>query len=192
VPVDDNRVAKLSSVGPNVDAAQSRPPFADSDSAVRWDSTCLEDEPLAVTKWNAYWKLAATERRGPRTRRAALTRGHRMDMLRTAVVDITTLVAASHALKSSPVEGDLGLQRKLRGRLRREIKRGSLAYIDALARTKRSVVDAALLAACRRAAEQQMTHAIAHQHCSARSWRMSLDRWTGSWWRDKTFGASQT
>jgi hypothetical protein len=87
-----------------------------------------------------------------------------MDLLRTAVVDITTLVATCHALKSGPAEGGPGLQRKLRGRLRREIKRGTLAYIDALARTKRGGVDAALLGACRRAAEQQMTQAIAHEH----------------------------
>lgn len=87
-----------------------------------------------------------------------------MDLLGTAVVDIATLVAACHALKSSPVEGALGLQRKLRGRLRREIKRGTLAYVDALARTKRGVVDAAVLAACRNASEQQMTHAIANEH----------------------------
>lgn len=87
-----------------------------------------------------------------------------MDLLRAAVVDITTLVAACHALKSSPVEGGPSLQHKLRGRLRRELKRGTVAYIDTLARTKRGGVDAALLGACRRAAEQQMTQAIAHEH----------------------------
>ena len=87
-----------------------------------------------------------------------------MDLLRTAVVDITTLVATCHALKSGPAEGGPALQRKLRGRLRREIKRGTLAYIDALARTKRGGVSAARLGACRRAAEQQMTQAIAHEH----------------------------
>jgi hypothetical protein len=37
------------------------------------------------------------------------------------------------------------------------------ACIDTLARAKRGVVDDALLAACRGAAEQQMPHAIAHQ-----------------------------
>lgn len=52
-----------------------------------------------------------------------------MDLLRTAVVDITKLVATCHALKSSPGEGDLAVQRKRRGRLRREIKRGTVAYI---------------------------------------------------------------
>jgi hypothetical protein len=87
-----------------------------------------------------------------------------MDLLKTAVVDITTMVATCHALKSTPVDGDLALQRKLRGRLRREIKRGTVAYIDTLARTKRGVVDATLLAVCRGAAEQKMAHAIAHEN----------------------------
>jgi hypothetical protein len=86
-----------------------------------------------------------------------------MDLLRTAVVDITTLVAASRALNSSPIEGEEVLQRKLRNRLRREIKRGTVAYIDALARTRRGAVDDALVAKCRVVAEQQMPHALAHQ-----------------------------
>ncbi len=86
-----------------------------------------------------------------------------MDLLRTAVVDITTLVATCHALKSSPIEGDAPPHRKLRNRLRREIKRGTLAYIDALARTRRGAVDDALLATCRQAAEQQMAQAITNQ-----------------------------
>lgn len=86
-----------------------------------------------------------------------------MDLLRTAVVDITTLVATCHALKAGPGQGDLALQGKLRGRLRREIKCGTVAYIDALARTRRGVVDDALLSTCRLAAEQQMAHAIANQ-----------------------------
>jgi len=86
-----------------------------------------------------------------------------MDLLRTAVVDITTLVATCHALKAGPVEGERVLQRKLRNRLRRDIKRGTVAYIDALARTKRGLLDATLLVTCRVAAEQQMAHALAHQ-----------------------------
>ena len=86
-----------------------------------------------------------------------------MDLLGTAVVDITTLVATCHALKSVPSDGDLGMQRKLRIRVRREIKRGTVAYIDTLARTKLGVVDHALLAECRVAAEQQMSHAISSQ-----------------------------
>jgi hypothetical protein len=86
-----------------------------------------------------------------------------MDLLTTAVVDITTMVATCHALKSGPAEGELVLPRKLRNRLRRDIKRGTVAYIDALARTRRGVVDDALLRKCRVAAEQQMAHALAHQ-----------------------------
>ncbi|MDP1902379.1 MAG: hypothetical protein Q8K96_18320 [Rubrivivax sp.] len=91
-----------------------------------------------------------------------------MDLLRTAVVDITTLVATCHALKSSPVDGELVLQRRLRNRLRRDIKRGTVAYIDALARTKRGVVDDALLVTCRVAAERQMARAVAHQELLGR------------------------
>lgn len=93
-----------------------------------------------------------------------------MDSLGTAVVDITTLVATCHALKAPPLEGDLAMQRKLRklrNRLRREIKRGTVAYIAAWARAdtsnRRGLVDDALLAACRLAAEQQMAHAITNQ-----------------------------
>jgi len=86
-----------------------------------------------------------------------------MDLLRTSVIDITTLVAACHALKSSPADGGAGLQRKQRNRLRRDIKRGTVAYIDALARTRRGVVDDALLVRCRMAAEQQMPRALEHQ-----------------------------
>lgn len=91
-----------------------------------------------------------------------------MDLLRTAVVDITTLVAACHALKSVPAEDEKALQRKLRNRLRRDIKRGTVAYIDALARTRRGAVDDALLVKCRVAAEQQMPHALAHQELLGR------------------------
>jgi hypothetical protein len=86
-----------------------------------------------------------------------------MDLLRTSVIDITTLVAACHALKSSPTEGAEVLPRKQRNRLRRDIKRGTVAYIDALARTKRGVFDDALLVKCRVAAEQQMLPALDHQ-----------------------------
>lgn len=86
-----------------------------------------------------------------------------MDLLTTAVVDITTMVATCHALKSNPAEGELLLPRKLRSQLRRDIKRGTVAYIDALARTRRGVVDDALLRKCRVSAEQQMAHALAHQ-----------------------------
>lgn len=86
-----------------------------------------------------------------------------MDLLRTAVVDITTLAATCHALMSSPIEGALSVQRKLRQQLRRELKRGTVAYIDALSRTRRELVDDTLLAACRMAAEQHMERAIRHQ-----------------------------
>lgn len=91
-----------------------------------------------------------------------------MDLLRTAVVDITTLVATCHALKSVPSDGDLGMHRKLRNRVQREIKRGTVAYIDVLARTKLGVVDHVLLAACRVAAEQQMPHAVSNQELLGR------------------------
>lgn len=86
-----------------------------------------------------------------------------MDLLRTAVVDITTLVATCHALASDPAEGDLAVPRKLRHRLRRELKRGAVAYIDVLARSQPGLDDDALLAACRMAAEQPMAYAIQHQ-----------------------------
>ena len=62
---------------------------------------------------------------------------------------------------------DMPLQRKVRNRLRRDIKRGTPAYIDALARTKRGAVDDALPDLCRVKAEHQMAHAMAHRGRSA-------------------------
>lgn len=86
-----------------------------------------------------------------------------MDLLKTAVVDITTLVATCHAVMSRSVEADLAPQGKLRNRLRREIKRGTVAYLDTLARIRSGVVDGTCLAACRVAAEQLMPLSIEHQ-----------------------------
>ena len=86
-----------------------------------------------------------------------------MDLLSTAVVDITTLAATCHALKGSPVDGELIVQRKLRNQLRRDIKRVTVAYIDTLGRTKRGQVDEVVLAEWRVAAEQRMAHAMGHQ-----------------------------
>jgi hypothetical protein len=86
-----------------------------------------------------------------------------MDLLRTAVVDITTLVATCRALRTSRLEGDLAEHGKLRNRIRVELKRGTVAYIDTLARSKRGVVNADLLSACRVAAERQMLRAVRYQ-----------------------------
>jgi len=121
-----------------------------------------------VTDRTAYWSPAASDERCPPLFRAALIGEHCMDLLRTAVVDITTLLATCHALKSLPSEGETVLQRKPRSRLRRDLKRGAVAYIDALARTRRGAVDDALLCRCRVAAEQQMPHALAQRALLAR------------------------
>jgi hypothetical protein len=86
-----------------------------------------------------------------------------MDLLSTAVVDITTLAATCHALARRPDEEGAAVPPKLRRRLRREIKRGTVAYIDTLARARRSAPDDALLVACRIAAEQAMALALEHQ-----------------------------
>ena len=66
-----------------------------------------------------------------------------MDLLRTAVVDITTMVATCHALKAAPEEAGPGLKRKHRDRLRRDVKHGTFAYIEALPRSRHGVVDEA-------------------------------------------------
>lgn len=92
-----------------------------------------------------------------------------MDLLRTAVVDITTLVSTCHVLMSSPVEDDLVMKPKLRNRLRREIRAATVAYIDTLARARRGVVGEALLAACRVAAEKHMARALRHQDLLSRT-----------------------
>lgn len=86
-----------------------------------------------------------------------------MDLLRTAVVDITTLTATCRALARSPLAGNLGARPKLRDKLRTELKRGVKAYIDTLARRKRGVLNDGLLASCRLAAECQMARALHHQ-----------------------------
>lgn len=86
-----------------------------------------------------------------------------MDLLRTAVVDITTLTATYRALAHGPLAGKPDLRPKLRDKLRAELKRGGEAYIDALARTKHGVVDADQLAAYRLAAEREMPGALRHR-----------------------------
>lgn len=86
-----------------------------------------------------------------------------MDLLRTAVVDITTLTATYRALTHGPLTGTLDLRHRLRDKLRAELKRGVEAYIDALARSKHGVVDAGRLAAYRVAAEREMPRALRHQ-----------------------------
>jgi hypothetical protein len=86
-----------------------------------------------------------------------------MDLLMTAVVDVTTLVATCHALKATPAAGHFAPQRKQRNRLRRDIKRATVAYIDALARAECGAVDDTQLVACRIAAESQMPQALVHQ-----------------------------
>jgi len=86
-----------------------------------------------------------------------------MDLLRTAVVDIATLVATSRALRTSRLEGELAEHGKLRGRLKDDLRRGTATYIDTLARSKRGEMDGQLLDACRSAAEQQMPRATRYR-----------------------------
>lgn len=86
-----------------------------------------------------------------------------MDPLRTAVVDITTLVATCHALSLRRADEGPGLSPKLRTRLRRDIVRATLAYIDTLARNKRGPACEDPLTRCRLAAERQMPDALGHQ-----------------------------
>ena len=91
-----------------------------------------------------------------------------MDLLRTAMVDITTLVATSRALRTSRLEGELIEQGKLRGRLKGELRRGTTAYLDTLARSKRGEMDGQLLDACRSAAEKRMPRAIKYREALSR------------------------
>jgi len=86
-----------------------------------------------------------------------------MDLLRTAVIDIATLVATSRAVRTSRLEGELAEHGKLRSRLRDDLRRGTTAYIDTLARSKRGEMDGQLLDACRCAAEQQMPRAMQYR-----------------------------
>jgi len=91
-----------------------------------------------------------------------------MDLLRTAVVDITTLVATSRALRTKRLDGDLAERRKLHDRLRGDLRRGTAAYIDTLARSKRGLVDHDLLSECRVAAEKQMQRATRYREALSR------------------------
>jgi hypothetical protein len=86
-----------------------------------------------------------------------------MDLLRTAVIDIATLVATSRALRTSRLEGEPAEHGKFRSRLRGDLRRGTAAYIDALARSKRAEMDEQLLDACRSAAEKQMPRATRYR-----------------------------
>ena len=86
-----------------------------------------------------------------------------MDLLCTAVVDITTLTATWRALARGPVAGKLRARHKLCDKLRTELRHGVEAYIDTLARSKRGVLDDRRLATCRVAAESHMTRALHHQ-----------------------------
>jgi hypothetical protein len=83
-----------------------------------------------------------------------------MELLELAVEDIVTLAATCRALGGDRVAPALG-ERLPKG-LRSELRRGTRAYINVLARSASGVVDDALLAACRRAAEEQMPGALAH------------------------------
>jgi len=89
-------------------------------------------------------------------------------MLETAVVDICMLVATCHAMKAGAREEVAPIQDRLRRRLRRQLWRGTLAYLGKLARAKRDEADDRLLARCRRAAEHEMPDAIAHQDLLSR------------------------
>jgi hypothetical protein len=86
-----------------------------------------------------------------------------MDLLYTAVVDITTLTATCRALASRPVAGELRVRHKLRDKLCKELRRGVDAYIDTLARSKRAGLNSRHLASCRAAAEAHMTRALRHE-----------------------------
>ena len=86
-----------------------------------------------------------------------------MDLLGTAVVDIAMLVATSRALRTRPLQGELAAHGKLPSKLRDELRRGTAAYIDALARSKRGEMDGQLLEACRCAAEMEMPRATKYR-----------------------------
>jgi hypothetical protein len=84
------------------------------------------------------------------------------DLLRTAVVDITMLVATCRALRSRPELGKLPARPKPLHRLRTQLRRASAAYIDTFAGSKRGVMDEDLLASCRVEAEREMPRALRH------------------------------
>jgi hypothetical protein len=80
---------------------------------------------------NACWNPVARDGRFATSLRATPIGENRMGMLMMAVVEITTLVATCHA--SVPTK--TVLPRDPRKRLRRDLKRGAVAYIDALSIT---------------------------------------------------------
>jgi hypothetical protein len=86
-----------------------------------------------------------------------------MDPLRSAVLDISRLVATCRALKLRTLAFEPPDRQALHDTLRREVRRGARAYIDTLVRTRQGAVDEARLIACRLAAEQHMPLAIAHE-----------------------------
>lgn len=84
-----------------------------------------------------------------------------MELLESAVVDITWLMATAHALRIPRTTGDAPPGLRGRRRLRDELRRGAIAYLKLLARSEQAMADAQLLAACRLAAEHRMPRAIA-------------------------------
>jgi hypothetical protein len=88
---------------------------------------------------------------------------HSMNLIMTSVVDIATLAATCRALRTIPPDGAATMRKRLRSRLRTQLRRALRAYIGVLAGSRAGSVDAALLAACRLAAEQRMPDAMERQ-----------------------------
>ncbi len=82
-----------------------------------------------------------------------------MELLETAVVDVTLLMATSRALRAPRGDGPARLRG--RRRMRDELRRGAVAYLRTLLRGEQQMPDAALLAASRVAAEGKMPRSIA-------------------------------
>jgi hypothetical protein len=91
--------------------------------------------------------------------RSIASTGWRMELLETAVVDVTLLMATSRALRARRGDGPAPLRG--RRRIRDELRRGAVAYLRTLLRGEQQMPGAALLAASRVAAEGKMPRSIA-------------------------------
>lgn len=86
-----------------------------------------------------------------------------MDLLKTAVVDISLLAVTCRALGAKPSDGSIVMRKRLRARVRTQLRRGLRAYVGVLARSEHGAAGGAWLAACRVAAEARMPHALEQQ-----------------------------
>ena len=83
-----------------------------------------------------------------------------MDLIETAVVDLTMLIATCRVLRVHQKDRERGARPEWQRGLRGEIRRGTKSYLGTLAHSSPGDVDSEVLARCRVAAEREMKKAL--------------------------------